>query len=62
MISIPERRSTPMRRKLMKWVTRSQSGKVSVSTHCWATSLAVCAARGRKDIIVPYKRGDKSSV
>ena len=46
----------------MKWVTRSQSGKVSVSTHCWATSLAVCTARGRKDIIVPYKRGDKSSV
>ena len=46
----------------MKWVTRSQSGKVSVSTHCWATSLAVCAARGKRDIIVPYKRGDKHSV
>ena len=46
----------------MKWVTRSHSGKVSVSTHCWATSLAVWAARGRRDIIVPYERGDKLSV
>ena len=43
----------------MKWVTRSYRGKVSVSTHCWATSLAVCAARGRRDIVVPYKRGGK---
>ena len=46
----------------MKWVTRSHSGNVSVSTHCWAMSLAVCAAKGRRDIIVPYKQGDKLSV